>query len=173
MGLQSQRMSAQVEATKAQMDQLRQQQEELERQREALETLRLRQDRLLSGRRQVMGRMEQDMAAMAGELESCHQRIELLVQAHEDYQFHLRSLRSIQPEAWQREEISLRLDESLENLEAAEECHEKTSQRLRAELPLAASRPSGEASGLSTWFLRGLCLHSPILSLALWYWWTR
>ena len=165
-----------LSAARVQLEELRQQQEELERQREMLEALRMRQDRLLGGRREVMRRMDEHLALMAEDIEACHLRIEILVQAHEDFQFHLKALRAQQPETWQRDELAQRLDEALEDLQRAEECFESTSRRMErrtspALLPGAQVLPGEQWAG---WVLKGLCFHSPLLALAaLLYWLIR
>jgi hypothetical protein len=170
-------MRQQLDAAAQQLEQLRLQQQALEQQKELLEGLRLRQDRLIGGRRALMERLEGEQLGIAEDLESCHQQIELLVQAHEDYQFHLRALRAQQPESWQREELDLRLDQALEELQAAEECFEKTELRLRA-VPVRRSATRGlelsdRQGSMRSWLLRGLCLHAPLLAVALFYFLTR
>lgn len=125
-------MDAQVKEAQLRLSSLRAQQEEVERQKQMLESLRQKQERFVSGKKDVVDKLDRSLRAIAEDLEEARQRVENLTLTQRDFQEHLEELKSFLPERWHRSQLDQELDRALACLDDAEVGYEKGVRRLSA-----------------------------------------
>ncbi len=132
-------MDKQVKDAQQRLATLRAQQEEVERQKMILENLRQKQDRFVSGKRDVVEKMDRSLRAIGDELEEARRRVDDLAITHKDFQDHLEELKTILPERWHRSQLDQELDGALGALSEAEVCYEKGIRRVSNGRPVETS----------------------------------
>lgn len=125
-------MDLQVKEAQQRLAALRAQQEEVERQKHMLETLRHKQERFVSGRKEITDKLERSLRAVTDELEEARRRVEDLALTEKDFQDHLDELKTFLPERWHRSQLDHELDRALGSLDEAEVSYEKGMRRLAA-----------------------------------------
>lgn len=123
-------MEQQVKEAQQRLADLRAQQEEVERQKQILEALRQKQDRFVSGKKEVTDKVERALRSIADELEEARRRVEDLVVTQKDFEERLDELKTYLPERWQRSQLDHELDRALASLDDAETSYEKGVRRL-------------------------------------------
>lgn len=125
-------MDQQVKEAQQRLTTLRAQQEEVERQKLMLETLRHKQERFVTGKKEVTEKLDRSLRAVSEDLEEARRRVEDLTITEKDFQDHLDQLKTFLPERWQRSQLDHELDRALTSLEDAEVSYEKGVRRLTA-----------------------------------------
>jgi chromosome segregation ATPase len=133
-----------VKAAQEQLLQLRMQQEEIERQKLHLETLRVKQERFVSGKRDLLEKITRSAGSVERDLYDAQKRAEELSVTYDDFRRHLDILKSLQPEKWHRSQVDEELDQALAAIEDAEADYSKGLRRLESfrvveSNPIAAS----------------------------------
>lgn len=123
-------MEQQVKEAQRRLADLRAQQEEVERQKQILETLRQKQERFVSGKKEITDRLERALRSIVDELEEARRRVEDLALTQKDFEDRLDDLKTYLPERWQRSHLDHELDRALSSLEDAEVSYEKGVHRL-------------------------------------------
>jgi hypothetical protein len=120
------------------------QQEEIERQKLHLETLRVKQERFVSGKRDLLEKITRSAGSVERDLYDAQKRVEELSVTYDDFRRHLDILKSLQPEKWHRSQVDEELDQALAAIEDAEADYSKGLRRLESfrvveSNPIAAS----------------------------------
>lgn len=121
-----------VKAAQEQLLQLRMQQEEIERQKLHLETLRVKQERFVSGKRDLLEKITRSAGSVERDLYDAQKRAEELSLTYDDFRRHLDILKSLQPEKWHRSQVDEELDQALAAIEDAEADYSKGLRRLES-----------------------------------------
>jgi chromosome segregation ATPase len=179
-----------VKAAQEQLLQLRMQQEEIERQKLHLETLRVKQERFVSGKRDLLEKITRSAGSVERDLYDAQKRVEELSVIYDDFRRHLDILKSLQPEKWHRSQVDEELDQALGAIEDAEADYSKGLRRLESfrvveSNPIAASvthavshaeserRSEASSSDLSPseeiiiWLRRGFAFTLPLIGAML------
>ncbi|HYF36033.1 MAG TPA: hypothetical protein VD994_12135 [Prosthecobacter sp.] len=175
-------MDQQVKEAQHRLAALRAQQEEVERQKQMLETLRHKQERFVTGKKDVTDKLERSLRSVCEELEEARRRVEDLTLTEKDFQDHLDELKTFLPERWHRSQLDHELDRALGALDDAEVSYEKGMRRLAAHRPTESAsfhHISGDdddtskgllslpfSSGvddLATWLRRGFAFTLPLI----------
>ncbi len=130
-------MELQVREAQKRLTALRAQQEEVERQKQILENLRMKQERFVSGKKEMTDKLERALQSISAELEDARRRVEDLSQTQRDFEDRLDDLKTFLPERWQRSQIDQELDRALNSLTDAEVTYEKGVHRLGNQRPSA------------------------------------
>ena len=101
-GKSPQDMDQQVRDAQHRLAALRSQQEEVERQKLILENLRQKQDRFVSGKKEITEKLDRGLRSIADDLEDARRRVEDLAITQQDFQERLDALKTFLPERWQR-----------------------------------------------------------------------
>ena len=125
-------MDQQVREAQIRLTALRAQQEEVERQKLILENLRQKQDRFVSGKKEITEKLDRGLRSIADDLEDARRRVEDLAITQQDFQERLDALKTFLPERWQRSQLDQELDRALGSLDEAETSYEKGVRRLMA-----------------------------------------
>ena len=125
-------MDQQVREAQHRLAALRAQQEEVERQKLILENLRQKQDRFVSGKKEITEKLDRGLRSISDDLEEARRRVEDLVITQQDFQERLDALKTFLPERWQRSQLDHELDRALCSLDEAETSYEKGVRRLMA-----------------------------------------
>ncbi len=167
-----------VKHAQEQLAQLRQRQEEIERQKQHLENLRLKQERFVSGKRDLLEKISRANSHVERELDEAQKRADELRITHEEFSRHIDILKSLQPEKWHRTQVDQELDGALIAIEEAEQDFAKGLRRLHmiqppepvgsfapASLEETTTRSpfSNAADDLSTWLRRGFAFSLPLI----------
>lgn len=134
-------MDQQVREAQIRLTALRAQQEEVERQKLILENLRQKQDRFVSGKKDITDKLDRGLRSIADDLEDARRRVEDLAITQQDFQERLDALKSFLPERWQRGQLDQELDRALCSLDEAETSYEKGVRRLMAHRQPEAAQP--------------------------------
>ncbi len=131
-------MEQQVREAQERLAALRAQQEEVERQKQILEALRQKQDRFVSGKKEVTEKLERALRSIQDELAEARRRVEDLAMTQKDFEDRLDDLKTFLPERWQRSQLDHELDRALVSLDEAETSYEKGVRRLMQHRPAAS-----------------------------------
>lgn len=153
---------------------LRQEQEEAERQKQHLEELQIKQDRFVTGKRDMSEKLAKSIAALERELYDAQKLVEELSTAKDSFNHHLEILKAQQPERWNRTQVNAELDRAIVAIEDAQGDYSKGMRRLAALKPVDTSEVGGiaaEASGLGrfgaddagAWMRRGFAFTLPLM----------
>ncbi len=123
-------MEQQVKEAQHRLAALRAQQEEVERQKQILEALRQKQDRFISGKKEVTEKLERALRSIMDELDDARRRVEDLSLTQRDFEDRMEELKTYLPERWQRSQLDHELDRALASLDDAETSYEKGARRL-------------------------------------------
>lgn len=175
-------MDLQVREAQERLSKLRAEQEELEHQRKILEVLKQKQERFISGRKDLNDKLERSLRAIDDELAESRRRVEELAVTQQEFQASLEDLRAFLPERWHRSQLDQELDRALATLIDAEAGFEKglrriTSQRSSrtSELEqLAAEDETAQGAGrqpassvdaddVANWLRRGFAFTLPLI----------
>lgn len=132
-------MDQQVREAQHRLAALRAQQEEVERQKLILENLRQKQERFVSGKKEITEKLDRALRSISDDLEDARRRVEDLAITQKDFQERLDDLKAYLPERWQRSQLDLELDRALGSLDEAETSYEKGVRRLLAHRPVEAA----------------------------------
>jgi molecular chaperone GrpE (heat shock protein) len=128
-------MEQQVKEAQHRLAALRAQQEEVERQKQILEALRQKQDRFVTGKKEVTEKIERALRSIMDELDEARRRVEDLAVTQKDFEDRLNDLKTYLPERWQRSQLDYELDRALNSLDDAETSYEKGVRRLLQHRP--------------------------------------
>jgi hypothetical protein len=177
-------MDAQVKEAQQRLTSLRAQQEEVERQKQLLESLRQKQERFVSGKKDVVDKLDRSLRAVAEDLDEARLRVENLTITQQDFQEHLKELKDFLPERWHRSQLDHELDKALAALDDAEVGYEKGVRRLSSNRQMDTSsfhhvsandEESSSSRGfmsmsfgshhddLTTWMRRGFAFTLPLI----------
>ncbi len=176
-------MDQQVRDAQHRLAALRSQQEEVERQKLILETLRHKQERFVSGKKEITEKLDRALRSISDDLEEARRRVEDLAITQQDFHERLDDLETFLPERWQRSQLDHELDRALGSLDEAETSYEKGVRRLlvhrQAEMvaqqqaaPTAEEEvaEAGEAlfattkDDLMTWMRRGFAFNAALIA---------
>ncbi len=176
-------MDQQVRDAQHRLAALRSQQEEVERQKLILETLRHKQERFVSGKKEITEKLDRALRSISDDLEEARRRVEDLAITQQDFHERLDDLKTFLPERWQRSQLDHELDRALGSLDEAETSYEKGVRRLlvhrQAEMvaqqqaaPTAEEEvaEAGEAlfattkDDLMTWMRRGFAFNAALIA---------
>jgi hypothetical protein len=135
-------MEQQVKEAQRRLADLRAQQEEVERQKQILEALRQKQERFVSGKKEITDRLERALRSIVDELEEARRRVEDLALTQKDFEDRLDDLKTYLPERWQRSHLDHELDRALSSLQDAEVSYEKGVHRLMPHRAAAQVEPA-------------------------------
>ncbi len=164
-------------AAQEQLLELRLQQEAIERQKQQLEALRIKQERFVTGKRDLLEKLSRFTSRVECELDDTHKRAEELVFTHDECLHHLKVLQSLQPEKWQRSQVYEELDHALAAIDDADSAFTQGMRLLQAQ-PTVESHlgnaktpmvPSFTANSdhLLVWLRRGFSFTLPLMVSAL------
>jgi chromosome segregation ATPase len=167
-----------VKEAQEQLLQLRHQSEELERQKLHLEQLRIRQDRFVTGKRDLTDKLSRSVTMLERELYDAQKLVEELSITKDSFNRHLETLRSLQPEKWQRSNVDEELDRALSAVEDAGSEYAKGTRRVAAARPAEMQSieiEDGRApqnsvmadDDASTWMRRGFAFTLPLMGTIL------
>ena len=167
-----------VKEAQEQLLQLRHQSEELERQKLHLEQLRIRQDRFVTGKRDLTDKLSRSVTMLERELYDAQKLVEELSITKDSFNRHLETLRSLQPEKWQRSNVDEELDRALSAVEDAVSEYAKGTRRVAAARPAEMQSieiEDGRApqnsvmadDDASTWMRRGFAFTLPLMGTIL------
>lgn len=125
---------------------LRQELERTERETSHLEAQRRKEERFVSGRREISEKLSRSLVRLERELYNAQKAIEEITAARDLFQRHLDLLRGLKPEAWQRNNLDGELDRAIAAIDDAEVEFCKTSRRLAATLPGEAGAEAAAAA---------------------------
>lgn len=176
-------MDQQVRDAQHRLAALRSQQEEVERQKLILETLRHKQERFVTGKKEITEKLDRALRSISDDLEEARRRVEDLAITQQDFHERLDDLKTFLPERWQRSQLDHELDRALGSLDEAETSYEKGVRRLlvhrQAEMvaqqqaaPTAEEEvaEAGEAlfattkDDLMTWMRRGFAFNAALIA---------
>jgi chromosome segregation ATPase len=178
-------MDQQVREAQHRLAALRAQQEEVERQKLILENLRQKQERFVSGKKEITEKLDRALRSISDDLEEARRRVEDLAITQQDFQERLDDLKTYLPERWQRSQLDHELDRALGSLDEAETSYEKGVRRLivhrqtEAHTPQQQPAPQTEeeevaAAGetlfattkddLMTWVRRGFAFNAALIA---------
>lgn len=184
-------MDQQVREAQQRLSKLRAEQEELEHQRKILENLKQKQERFISGRKDITEKLDRSLRAIVEDLEDARRRVEDLHATQQEFRDRLDELKLFLPERWQRNQLDQELDKALSSLIEAETSFEKgirriTSHRAPEVSPLhlngdvQSSAENGEfaptgrlaaalsgSDDLATWARRGFAFTLPLMATIL------
>lgn len=123
-------MDQQVREAQQRLSRLRAEQEELEHQRKILETLKQKQERFISGRKEVTEKLERSLRAITEDLEEARRRVDDLSATQQDFRDRLEELKMFLPERWHRSQLDQELDKAISALIEAETSFEKGIRRV-------------------------------------------
>lgn len=123
-------MEQQVKEAQQRLADLRAQQEEVERQKQILEGLRQKQERFVSGKKEITEKLERALRSIMDELDEARRRVEDLATTQKDFEDRMDELKTYAPERWQRSQLDHELDRALVSLDDAETSYEKGVRRL-------------------------------------------
>ncbi len=123
-------MDQQVRDAQQRLAALRSQQEEVERLKLILENLRHKQERFVSGKKEITDKLDRALRSISDDLEDARRRVEDLAITQQDFQERLDDLTTYLPERWQRSQLDHELDRALVSLGEAETSYEKGVRRL-------------------------------------------
>lgn len=132
-------MDQQVKEAQQRLAALRAQQEEVERQKQILENLRQKQERFVSGKKEITDKLDRALRSIADDLEDARRRVEDLAITQQEFHERLDDLKTYLPERWQRSQLDHELDRALNSLDEAETSYEKGVRRLLAHRPAEAA----------------------------------
>lgn len=172
-----------VREAQMQLQQLRQQQEEIERQKQHLEALRQKQERFVSGKRDLTEKLSRAIVTLDRDLYDAQKLAEELSLSRDAFSRHLETLRSLQPEKWHRSQLDEELDSALAAIEDAEDEYVKGSRRLSSVRPKepvessdveqmddeehAKSPTISGSDDLTVWMRRGFAFTLPLMAALL------
>ncbi len=167
-----------VKEAQEQLLQLRHQSEELERQKLHLEQLRIRQDRFVTGKRDLTDKLSRSVTMLERELYDAQKLVEELSITKDSFNRHLETLRSLQPEKWQRSNVDEELDRALSAVEDAGSEYAKGTRRVAAARPAEMQSieiEDGRApqnsvmadDDASSWMRRGFAFTLPLMGTIL------
>lgn len=151
-------MDQQVREAQKRLAALRAQQEEVERQKQILENLRMKQERFVTGKKEMTDKLERALSSISNELEDTRRRVEDLAQTQRDFEDRLDDLKTFLPERWQRAHIDQELDRALASLGDAEVSYEKGLHRLGTHRPAPQPLPDLPVSPIHA----ALAPHQPL-----------
>jgi chromosome segregation ATPase len=169
-------LNSQVATAMDELERLRQRQEALEREKSLVEFLRKSQEKYESGKRDLVGSLEQSLVSLEREEVLLNQRVELLADTEKRFKDMLGELRGIQEEGWPtdaegyREELT-RVLVLLDNMRKEFNKALARIEALRSDTPaVGESKPllfEGQAAGLVDkgfwfWAKLGLAVSLPI-----------
>jgi DNA repair exonuclease SbcCD ATPase subunit len=125
-------MDTQVREAQHRLAALRAQQEEVQRQTLILENLRQKQDRFVTGKKEITEKLDRGLRSISDDLEEARRRVEDLAITQQDFQERLEALKTFLPERWHRNQLDHELDRALCSLDEAETSYEKGVRRLMA-----------------------------------------
>ena len=176
-------MDQQVRDAQHRLAALRSQQEEVERQKLILETLRHKQERFVSGKKEITEKLDRALRSISDDLEEARRRVEDLAITQQDFHERLDDLKTFLPERWQLSQLDHEHDRALGSLDEAETSYEKGVRRLlvhrQAEMvaqqqaaPTAEEEvaEAGEAlfattkDDLMTWMRRGFAFNAALIA---------
>jgi len=134
-------MDQQVREAQHRLAGLRAQQEEVERQKLILENLRQKQERFVSGKKEITEKLDRGLRSISDDLEEARRKVEDLAITQQDFQERLDTLKTFLPERWQRSQLDHELDRALCSLDEAETSYEKGVRRLLAHRSSEAVQP--------------------------------
>lgn len=143
-------MDQQVREAQHRLAALRAQQEEVERQKLILENLRQKQDRFVSGKKEITEKLDRGLRSIADDLEDARRRVEDLAITQQDFQERLDALKTFLPERWQRSQLDHELDRALCSLDEAETSYEKGVRRLMVHRQTEATQPQNHPQQTSS-----------------------
>lgn len=143
-------MDQQVKEAQQRLAALRAQQEEVERQKQILENLRQKQERFVSGKKEITEKLDRALRSIADDLEDARRRVEDLAITQQEFHERLDDLKTYLPERWQRSQLDHELDRALNSLDDAETSYEKGVRRLIAHRPVEASATTSHAPSSSS-----------------------
>lgn len=172
-------VDAKVKEAQERLANLRHEAEEIERQKEHLEILQVKQERFVTGKRDLTDKLARAVTTLDRELYDAQKLVEELSITKESFNRHLEVLRGLQPEKWHREQVDAELDHALAAVEDAGNDYAKGTRRVAAARPNEAApimidetRPSSSAATFAdddagTWFRRGLAFTLPLIGTIL------
>lgn len=163
-----------VKEAQEQLLQLRLQAEEMERQKQRLEVLKQKQERFVTGKRDLSEKMGRSVTILERELYDAQKLVEELSLTKDSFNRHLDILRSLQPEKWPRHQMDEELDRALVAVEDAGSEFAKGTRRVAAARPdhsapilLDDSRAASSSlladDDASTWMRRGFSFTLPLM----------
>lgn len=169
-----------MKAAQEQLLDLRRRQEEIERQKQQLENLRLKQERFVTGKRELLEKISRANGHVERELDDAQTRADELRITHEDFSRHIDILKSLQPEKWHRTQVDQELESALGAIEEAEQDFAKGLRRLHMIQPPENTNYAGSVStegnipsmlptlaspsdDLITWMRRGFAFSLPLI----------
>ncbi|MBX7211040.1 MAG: hypothetical protein K1X78_22230 [Verrucomicrobiaceae bacterium] len=171
-------VDAKVKEAQERLASLRHEAEEIERQKQHLEVLRLKQERFVSGKRDLTDKLTRSVSTLDRELYDAQKLVEELSITKESFTRHLDVLRSLQPEKWNREQVDAELDHALAAVEDAGNDYAKGTRRVAAarpgdSAPIIIDDARGTAASsfveddTGAWFRRGLAFTLPLIGTIL------
>lgn len=183
-------MDQQVREAQHRLTKLRAEQEELEHQRKILENLKQKQERFISGRKDITEKLERSLRAINEDLEDARRRVEDMSATQQEFRDRLDELKLFLPERWHRNQLDQELDKAISSLIEAETSFEKGIRRVTSNRPMesvqhqinsgemddeneaayGSSRLANALSGnddLMTWARRGFAFTLPLMATIL------
>ena len=171
-------VDAKVKEAQERLANLRHEAEEIERQKQHLEALQVKQERFVSGKRDLADKMSRSVSSLDRELYDAQKLVEELSITKDAFNRHLDILRSLQVEKWQRHQMDEELDRALVAVEDAASEYAKGTRRVAAVRPAdsppiliddvrptSASEVREDDAGL--WFRRGFAFTLPLIATIL------
>lgn len=167
-----------VKEAQEQLLHLRQQSEELERQKLHLEQLRIKQDRFVTGKRDLTDKLSRSVTMLERELYDAQKLVEELSITKDSFNRHLDVLKSLHPEKWQRSQVDEELERALSAVEDAGSEYAKGTRRVAAARPAesqasestevrTAQSTSFADDDATTWMRRGFAFTLPLMGTIL------
>lgn len=184
-------MDSQVREAQNRLARLRAEQEELEHQRQVLENLKQKQERFISGRKEVTEKLERSLRAITDDLEEARRHVDNLATTQQEFRDRQEELKNFLPERWHRSQLDQELDKAISALIEAETTFEKGIRRVTAHRPAettshqhhnphttddedehvsASPRLAAALSGaddLAVWMRRGFAFTLPLIATIL------
>ncbi len=169
-----------MKAAQEELLDLRRRQEEIERQKQQLENLRLKQERFVTGKRELLEKISRANGHVERELDDAQTRADELRITHEDFSRHIDILKSLQPEKWHRTQVDQELESALGAIEEAEQDFAKGLRRLHMIQPPESTNYTSSVSAegnipsmlptlaspsddLVAWMRRGFAFSLPLI----------
>ncbi|MCB1085984.1 MAG: hypothetical protein KDM63_02985 [Verrucomicrobiae bacterium] len=161
----------QVREAQEQLALLRQREEQLERQKRELEDLQQRREAFTQGSAQVVEELSRSIAALDREAEEAQRRADDCANARQSLEHYHRTLGSIRPQMWSRDQLRQELIRAQSQLGEAEEelngiAPLLTSIRGGKKVAKSASKNEPETQGFLYWFRAGLAFTLPVMIFA-------
>jgi len=159
-----------VNEAQEKLSQLRHEQERLEREKVELEELHTRKEEFMRGRTELVDKFNRYVTSLGREAAEAQKRSEQYLDTKDLFEHHLRSIQSLRPEQWSRNELRNELSRALNTIDDAEDDMLKSANILETlksspRIKGSAISPFSGQMNFMYWLKSGLAFTLPLVVL--------